>query len=461
LNFRSTFSQIVWLQVLAIAATSLLMPMAIFVLLDRTVAAYQVQMLQRREQVLFHALGPAPGGGLALPPKVGAPYEEEISGFSFNVTDPTGKVLISSRPAKAPLGALPVRRKVGLFRRQTGAGTYVGASFPEDFHGRPIWIQLEQDQDNPDVVIDDVMARFLPAVGGLSGALMLALLLADIVIVRRALEPIVRASDMAGDVSPSRIDLRLPTARMPREIVPLVEAVNQAFDRLEQGFRAQRDLTADVAHELRTPLAVLRMRVEALGEPAVRDRLLADIDVMSRLVSQLLSMAELETVVIGPDDQADLRQACLEAVELLAPLAVERGKAIELVGAAGPVRVHGRSDLLFQAVRNLVENAITHAPGGTTVTVEVEAAGVVKVLDRGPGVPAALKGRLFERFWKGRRKDRAAVGAGAGLGLSIVARIADQHGGAVSVEDRPGGGAVFSFSLRQASPTAGVPVRAM
>jgi signal transduction histidine kinase len=461
LNFRSTFSQIVWLQVLAIAATSLLMPIAIFVLLDRTVAVYQVQMLQRREQVLFRALASAPDGGLTLPWRVAGPYAEEISGFSFSVTDAGGRVLVASKPAKVALGRLPDRRRPGMFRRSAGKATYVGASFPETFGGRPIWIQLEQDQDNPDAVLDDVMARFLPAVGWLSGGLLLFLLLADIVIVRRALEPILRASDMAGAITPTRIDLRLPTTRMPREIMPLVEAVNQAFDRLERGFRAQRDLTADVAHELRTPLAVLRMRVEAHGEPAVRARLLADIDVMSRLVSQLLSMAELETVVIGPDDQADLRQACVEAVELLAPLAVEQGKALELAGAAGPVKVQGRADLLFQAVRNLVENAISHTPRGTAVTVEVGEGGLVRVLDRGAGVPSAVKGRLFERFWRGRRKDRSAVGAGAGLGLSIVARIAEQHGGVVSVEDRPGGGAVFSFTLRQVGPAVGAAVRAM
>src|SRR6201999_537600 len=95
-----------------------------------------------------------------------------------------------------------------------------------------------------------------------------------------------------------------------------------------------------------------------------RGRLLADIDVMGRLVSQLLSMAELEMVVIGPADQADLRQVCLEGVELLAPLAVGQGKAVELTGAQRPVRVHGRSDLLFQAVRNLVENAVRYSPPG-------------------------------------------------------------------------------------------------
>jgi signal transduction histidine kinase len=335
-----------------------------------------------------------------------------------------------------------------VFRQKTGKGAYVGVGVPEVFRGRPIWIQVEQNQDNPDVVLDDVVARFLPAVGWLSAGVLLFLLVADIVIVRRALKPIIGASGMAGAISPSRIDLRLPMDRMPKEILPLVEAVNQAFDRLEQGFRVQRDLTADVAHELRTPLAVLRMRTESLAEGAVRTRLLTDIDVMTRLVDQLLSVAELETVVVAPDETADLRQACLEVVEHLAPLAVQQGKAVELEAAGAGVWVHGRADLLFQAMRNLVENAIRYSPPGALVTVEVEALGRACVLDRGPGVPAELKDRLFERFWQGRRKERSAVREGAGLGLSIVAQIAEQLGGRVTVEDRAGGGAVFVLALR-------------
>ena len=457
MNFRSTFSQIVWLQVAAIAATSLVMPVAIYVFLDRTVQAYQVQMLHQREQVLFHAMAPDADGALTLPASLEAPYAQEISGFAFSVMDGAGKVRLSSEADKGALGPLPPMRQPGVFRRKTGKGAYVGASFPETFRSEPIWIQVEQNQDNPDVVLDDVVARFLPAAGLLTAGLLLFLLIADIVIVRRALEPIVRASGMAGAISPERLDPRLPVQGMPREIMPLVEAVNQAFDRMETGFRAQRDLTADVAHELRTPLAVLRMRIETLAEPDVRARLLADIDVMGRLVSQLLSMAELETVVVGPGDQADLRQVCLEAVELLAPLAVAQGKAVELAGARHAVKVRGRPDLLFQAVRNLVENAIRHTPKGAAVTVEVLEDGIVRVLDRGPGVPHEMKDKLFERFWRGRRKERSAVGAGAGLGLSIVARIAEEHGGAVAVDDRPGGGAVFSVTLRSVQARQAAP----
>lgn len=429
---------------LAIAATSLIMPAAIFLFLDRTVTAYQVRMLRPHEQALFHALRlPGPG----LPASVAAPYAQGVGGFAFSVLDRKGRVLISSQTHDPmPLAPAPRRPGVRVFKRKTQAGSYFGASFPERFQGRRIWIQVGQNLENPDVVMDDVLARFIPRVGLLSAFLLLLLLLADIVIVRRALAPILHASELAGAISPSRIDLRLPTGGMPREIAPLIAAVNKAFDRLEGGFRAQRDLTADVAHELRTPLAVLRMRVEGLAEEAVKARLKSDIDVMSRTVSQLLTIAELENVVVDPADRADLSLVALEAVQHLAPLAVQEGKEIELAGAGHPVWVRGQHDFLFQAVRNLAENAIAQAPRGSAVTVAVAADGRICVLDRGPGVPAELREVLFQRFWR-RRREGSAAGAGTGLGLSIVARIAQSHGGSVAVDDRPGGGAVFTLTL--------------
>jgi signal transduction histidine kinase len=237
---------------------------------------------------------------------------------------------------------------------------------------------------------------------------------------------------------------------MPREIKPLIDAVNQAFDRLERGFRAQRDLTADVAHELRTPLALLRMRADAIDDPKLRAQIWSDIDVMTRTVSQLLAMAELENVVVDPTDRAELRQVCLEVVEHLAPLAIAVNKQIELIGPREPIWVQGRHDFLFQAIRNLVENAVAHTKAGTRATVELDANGCVRILDRGPGIAQDGRDRLFERFWR-RRRERSAVGAGAGLGLSIVAKIADSHSGTVTAENRPGGGAIFTLVLKLAA----------
>jgi signal transduction histidine kinase len=447
-TFRSTFSHIIGLQMLAIAATSLIMPLAIFMFLNRTVASYQLDMLRRHEQGLLRGLSvSAPGAPPRLEPAVRSRYGPGNGGFAFTVLDARGAVLLSSQPdGQALTSVLRAGDQAQTFKRQIGAANYIGASFPETLGGRRIWIQVGQNLEDPDVVLDDVLARFLPQVGWLSVSLLLLLLLIDVLIVRRALAPVRRASTLAEAITPSRIDVRLPLEGMPQEIAPMVQAVNAALDRLERGFRAQRDLTADVAHELRTPLTVLRMRIDALPDPQIRAALHPGIDLMGRIVSQLLAIAELETVVVDAADRADLRAVCLEAAEHLAPLAILEHKQIELEGASAPVWVRGQHDFLFQAVRNLVENAIAHTPSGSVVGIEVHPQGEVRVLDRGPGVPPDQRALLFQRFW--RRRDRAsAAGAGAGLGLSIVARIAEQHGGAVAVDARRGGGAVFVLGV--------------
>jgi signal transduction histidine kinase len=107
------------------------------------------------------------------------------------------------------------------------------------------------------------------------------------------------------------------------------------------------------------------------------------------------------------------------------------------------VLVHGNPDMLARAVRNLVENALVHTSPLTTVEIEIDQHGAISVSDRGPGVPSAEREQIFRRFW---RRDRRRQGS-AGLGLSIVARIAERHGARVSVADRAGGGAVFTLAV--------------
>ena len=109
---------------------------------------------------------------------------------------------------------------------------------------------------------------------------------------------------------------------MPTEIVPLVHAVNQALDRLERGFRAQREFTGDMAHELRTPLTIIRARVDSLEPGPLRDELRTDLENMTRIVNQVLDIAELESFIVAGDARADLQAVCAEAVAFMAPLAV-------------------------------------------------------------------------------------------------------------------------------------------
>ncbi len=269
------------------------------------------------------------------------------------------------------------------------------------------------------------------------------LLATDIVIFRRAVQPLLRASNRAEHIGPARIDVRLPIDDVPREILPLVIAVNRALDRLEQGFRWQRKFTADAAHELRTPLAILRTRIETLPDQRAAETLYRDVEGMSRVVSQLLDAAELETLVVDPDERADLQAVCAEVAAFVAPLALAQEKSIALSGAEGPVWIKGNEEMLRRAILNLAENALKHTPKGTDVEIVVGETGSVSVLDQGAGVANANRERIFERFWRG---DRRRAG-GAGLGLSIVKHVVEAHGGTITVENRPTGGAEFSLSF--------------
>jgi signal transduction histidine kinase len=194
-------------------------------------------------------------------------------------------------------------------------------------------------------------------------------------------------------------------------------------------------------------LTILRSRIDTLADRGISTALHRDIEGMARIVSQLLDIAELDTLSIGPQETADLRMICAEVAELSAPLALAQDKNIALSGTDAPVWVNGNPEMLSRAIRNLVENAINYSPSGSTVEIVVEDDGVVRVLDEGPGIKEEERELIFQRFW---RRDRRRAGS-AGLGLSIVHRIADAHSAVVSVGNRPTGGANFSLRFARMS----------
>jgi manganese transport protein len=211
----------------------------------------------------------------------------------------------------------------------------------------------------------------------------------------------------------------------------------------QQQITIQREFIADAAHELRTPLSVLRVRVNRVKDEELADSFRDDIDAMSRMVNQLLDVAEMETLTVTPAERADLVSVCTETVAHIAPLALASGKDIELIGAEDPVWIRGNAEALQRAMLNLLSNAVKHTPAGTSVEIVVDPIGVVRVCDNGPGIAAEDKQNIFRRFWRG---DRRRTG-GAGLGLAIVSRIIGAHGGTIAVTDNIGGGTVFSVSL--------------
>jgi signal transduction histidine kinase len=377
-----------------------------------------------------------------LPPVQLASYAESEGGLRFAVRDrASGAILVH---AGEPVGPAP---EMGdgprlYSRNPDGPGPVLmfGAALRLTTPMTELVIQVEESGSDFDAMTRSLIERFASEGGWLGAPFLFAMLLVSLVTIRNSLLPLKRLSRQASAIGPSNTSIRLPENEVPREILPLVHAINSALDRIETGFRIQRDFTADAAHELRTPLAVLRAHVETLPDPAARDALVRDVDSMTRLVSQLLAVARAEALTIAMDEQADLNAIAVDVGTFLAPMALGRQRLIEVIEAPGKSTVSANADAVFNALRNLVENALNHTPPGTTVTVRVNAPSTLRVEDHGPGIPPELHDRIFQRFWRADRRE-----SGSGLGLSIVREIMEAHGGRVEVSDNPGGGAVFSL----------------
>ena len=450
LRFKSIISRIVFLHVVAVVITSILMSVALSWLLNYATANIHNKAMQEQAQIVGEHLSIGADGRLELdlPSDLLGLYSQAYGRYSYAVIGERGEVLFSSLgdhqalfPADTRAGAIE------FLQHRRGDATVSGASVRKTVGDRIVWIQAGEDLANRDVLIDDIVADFYKNVGWITLPILLVLLIIDIAIFRRALQPLREASEIAEGIGPARPGVRLPTGEIPREVRPLVSAVNQGLDRLEEGFRIQRDFTADAAHELRTPLSVLRTRIDILEDQEMRRALRQNVEGMAHIVSQLLDIAELDAFVVDAEEKADLRSVASEVAEFVAPLALAQGKDVALSGSPDPVWVKGNAEMLGRAIRNLAENAINHTAPGSTVEFVVDADGTVSVLDDGPGINDDERKLIFRRFW---RRDRRKQGS-TGLGLSIVQRIAELHSGSITVENRKPRGARFQLRLVRAA----------
>jgi signal transduction histidine kinase len=276
---------------------------------------------------------------------------------------------------------------------------------------------------------------------------------------------------MAGDLGG-----RLPVAGSGDELDRLSESLNLMLARIEQLMAAMREVSDNIAHDLKTPLNRLRNRVEAAlrepyGEPVYREaleRTIEEADSLIKTFNALLSIARIEAGAGGENrERLDVASLLCDVAELYEPVAEERGLVLK-AEAKGPVFVRADRQLLGQAIANLIDNALKYGTaeangaGGKAPDVEVtatERGDVVEiaVTDRGPGVPASDRERVLERFV---RLEESRSEPGSGLGLSLVAAVARLHGGRLRLEDNaPGLRVVLALPSGSETAAKGVPAQ--
>ena len=270
-----------------------------------------------------------------------------------------------------------------------------------------------------------------------------------------ALRPIRELSDKIEKVQAQNLaDSRIEENQV-KELNQLSVSYNRMLERLSDAFEIQRQFTANAAHELRTPLALMQVQLDLYHSNGHPDNdadtvqmikmVTEQNDRLNKMVKTLLDMSELQTV--GRDDEIILDALVDEVLEDLEPLA--EGKNIRLIGKCKDITIVGSDILIYRLVYNLVENAIkyNHSGGQVTVTADRKEKHVyLSVEDTGTGIPEELKERVFEPFFR-VDKSRSRELGGVGLGLALVREIVRVHDGSITVKSNPSGGTIFEVVL--------------
>jgi signal transduction histidine kinase len=288
---------------------------------------------------------------------------------------------------------------------------------------------------------------------------------AGVAIARRAMRPIASLTATAREIAATRD----PSRQMPRPAVAdevgelaltleqMLRSLDAARSEREGAMQKQREFVADASHELRTPLTSVLANLELLqasleGAGQADDREMVDSALrssrrMSRLVGDLLLLARADAGRLDKHRRCDLAEVAGDAAAEAAPLIGERTLTVD---NDRPLRVVGSPDELHRMILNLLDNAARHTPAGSTIELrlrEEDGDAVVEVADDGPGIPAAMRKQVFDRFVRGDGPADTARGTGTGLGLAIVSAVTASHGGTVQALESASGGALFRIRI--------------
>lgn len=376
---------------------------------------------------------------LELPPALQELYAQPDALNGYQLLSADGTVLESGGFLALDL-PLPVARGsdqvIMQMERDARSGNSIMAA-ALDLDGR-YWVRVVRSLDNTESLVAQLMLDALDELYWPIVFLLIAVIGVVVVTVLSSLRSLRAVSSQASKLSLNRLEERLHAKNLPRELVPLVQAVNTSLDRLETDYRVQREFTANAAHELRTPLSTLRARLESRFSAQELGDVSIEIEQLARLVEQLLCLARLDSQEQFEFAAFDAHAVALEVARELAPRALESEHHVTAATPDASVPTHGNATLTRLVFRNLIENAIQYTPAGTTITLSAESGRVI-IADDGPGFTAEAAASLFERF----RRGPNASGFGAGLGLAIAKSIMERQGGRLSLDATAARGARF------------------
>jgi len=442
---RSLIARILLAEIATILLAGVLLWQVTADLLGRTVDRFQERGLVAQAAAVLKATSAEENARwiVKLPSQLKPIYDTGYDGRAYALLDADGQLLATSRFTQLPIATgAPREARQALFHRDQ----IVGLSLPAIVAGRKVWIVVTINERGPGAILDDVARAFLLDYVGILLGLLLLLLVVNGLVVQRMVRAITRVSERAGVIGTQALDRRLNEEGLPSEVAPLVHATNELLDRLEASFRLQSEFSANLAHELRTPLATLKAQLDALEDEALRAQADLQIDRIAHILSQLRDLAALESLKAGSLVAVDLSAIAIDVIARLAPRALAERHHLAFDGESDVV-IQGNATLIELALANLIDNAIKHTPPGTQVVVASVRAASIEVRDNGPGVSADHAKQMIRRFWRAdwNRTD------GAGLGLSIVQRIMDVHGGRFEHMETAEG-AHFRLHFRQFAP---------
>jgi signal transduction histidine kinase len=366
----------------------------------------------------------------------------------YRVLDAAGNVALVSKAGEAfwPPDTGGFRLELDTFVFERNGLVLHAANQPFEHQGRQWNLQFATSERLMKLIQHKFALPYLgTGIGIFSAVLIVAFGLCAYITLRYALKPLRDLSEAAAAISPRSLHARLQTEAVPTEVSPLVDSFNRALERLEQGYRVQQEFLATAAHELKTPLALIRGQIELGVDEQNRDVLLQDVTRMGRQVQQLLHLAEASEPQNYAFEPVFAEGLVHEVVSYLERLASQQGVSLRAVVDPASTLLRADRGAFFTLLKNLLENAIQHSRAGDVVQIGV-APNLISVQDSGSGVAPEDMPKLFMRFWRGaHRRD-----LGAGLGLSICRQIATIHGWDLQAR-RGEPGMIFDLNL---TPTA-------